>query len=230
MNYLALVNRTRRECGASSAALASLSALSTEDTRFKSWVNEAWRDLQLHRPDWDWLRKTASFNTVAAQQNYTLAQANAADQAEWKRDSFRAYLAATGYGDEQILPFMEWGTFRNVYLYGAQRAIVGRPVVFTVKPDHTLALGPVPDAIYGIEGEYFRTVTDLTAETDAPSDAGNGLPDRWHMLVVWMAARMYASFEAAPEVQQRADVETRRLLQRLEFEQLPMLTSGPPLA
>jgi len=230
MNYLALVNRARRECGVASSPLATLSGLSTEDSRVATWVAEAWRDLQLHRSDWQWMRKEFAFNTVAADATYTPTEAGATDMADWKRDSFRAYLTATGYADEQVLPFMEWDTFRAMFGFGAQRTQQARPVVFTIKPDRSLQLGPLPDAIYTINGEYYRTLTELTLTTDDPSAVGNDLPERWHMLIVWMACRSYASYEAASEVLQRAEVETRRLLQRLEFEQLPTLTSGAPLA
>ena len=64
MNFLALVNRARSECGVSGVALASLSGLATEDARIKNWVAEAWHDIQLHKPDWNWMRKPVSFTTV----------------------------------------------------------------------------------------------------------------------------------------------------------------------
>jgi hypothetical protein len=230
MNFLALVNRARRECGISSAALTTFTSLSVEDTKIKEWVGEAWHDLQLHRPDWQWMRKPVSFATVAAQQTYTTAVI-ASDLAAWKLDSFRCYTTASSFADEQILPFMEYETYRNVYLFGSQRTTQTRPVVITVAPGtKNLMTGPLPDAGYTIVGEYYRTVTDLTATTDSPSDSGNGLDARWHMVLVYMAMRGYAAFEAAPEVWTRADFETRRLLSRLEADQMPPITFGPPLA
>lgn len=231
MNFLGLVNRLRRECGVSSATLTTFTSLSVEDTKMKDWVAEAWHDLQLHRPDWQWMRKSASFATTGGQQTYTPTQAGATDLADWKRDSFRCYTTATGYGDEQVLPFMDYETHRNVYQFGNMRSTQTRPVVFTVAPGtKNILTGPLPDAGYTIVGDYYRTVTDLSATTDDPASAGNDLDARWHLLLVWMAAKAYAAFEAAPEVMSRADTESSRLLARLEADQMPPMTFGPPLA
>ena|SRR5437868_1562988 len=232
MNFLALVNRTRSECGVSAAALASLTSLSSEDTRVKNWVAEAWHDLQLHKPDWEWMRKSFTFTTTASQQAYTATQASASDMADWKRDTFRCYVTANGVSDEAILPFMDYTTFRDVYLFGTNRTQTGRPVAFTINPGNkNLLLGVIPDATgYTVDGDYFRNVTDLTADIDDPASTANGLDVRWHMLIVYMAMEMYAAYEAAPEVAARAIAGKKRLMQRLEFDQLPMPTMGPPLA
>lgn len=231
MNFLALVNRTRRECGVSSSALSSFSGLSVEDARVKEWVSEAWHDVQLHRADWNWMRKPVSFQTVAAQRSYTAAQAGVTDLGDWKRDSFRVYLTASGVVDEQFMPHVDYESFRNIYQFGATSSEPSRPRVFTVNPtDKQLVLAPIPDAVYTVVGEQYHTVTDLVDTTDDPSSAANGLDARFHMLIVYKAMAAYASYEAAPEVLQRADTESRRLMNRLEFDQLPPITFGPPLA
>lgn len=230
MNYLALVNRTRRECGESTTDLASFSSLSATDTRFKTWVNEAWRDIQIDRPDWAWMLKAAQFNTVGGTQLYDATATGVADLGEWRRESFRCYLAATGVADEQYVPFVDYDYFRDTYQFGNQRTQTGRPVVYTInRQDKKLVLWPTPDAIYTVVGEYYHTVTDLSATTDDPSTA-SGLDSRWHMLIVYRAMAMYASYEAAPEVMQRAELGARRLMNRLQFDQAPELTFGPPLA
>jgi hypothetical protein len=232
MNYLALVNRARIECGINGTALTSFASLSTEDQRIVNWVAEAWHDLQLHKPDWQWMKKTFSFVTIDQQATYANpTDTGVSDCADWKRDSFRCYSTAQAYADEMLLPFMDNDVWRNVYQFGSMRTTYSRPVVFTVQPiNKAVSLGPVPISGYTIVGEYFRTPTDLVAITDDPTAAGNDLPARYQMLIVWMAARAYASYEAAPEVLQRAELEWRRLLRRLEFDQLPEITFGPPLA
>lgn len=231
MNFLALVNRTRSECGVSAIALTTLTGLAAEDARVKAWVAEAWHDIQLHKPDWNWMRKAFSFTTLVSTYNPTLTQTSTTDLADWKRDSFRCYTTATGFPDEMIMPFMEYDTFRNVYLFGAMRSQTPtRPAVFSIAPNKTLMLGPIPAAGYTVNGEYYRTLTDLTADADDPAAAGNDFDARWHMLIVYYAMKSYAAYEAAPEVQARADKEEKRLMQRLALDMLPTITFGPPLA
>lgn len=228
MNYLQLVNRARQEGGVSGAALLSLGGTVSQETqRFKDWVNEAWRELQIHCKDWDFMRSDFSFDTVAAQQTYVAASLSTplTSFRNWKRDTFRAYTASVGFGDEQILRFEAWDSFRDLYLYGNQRSTTGRPVLFSIKPDKSLVIGPVPDAVYTINGEYFRQATDLVGDTDEP-----GITDEYHMLLVWRALRAYGLYESAAEVVVRADGEIKRLMSKIENDQMPEVTSGPPLA
>lgn len=229
MTFLELVNRARLECGVSGAQLTSVatdSALTQEGLRFKRWVNEAWREIQTQHPDWNWMRKQVSFDTVAGQNYYTPAQCNVTDLGDWKRNSFRAFTKAMGYGDEQLLPFMDYETFRNVYLYGNMRSTQTRPVSFTINPsDKSLILGATPPDVYTVVGEYFKKPTDLSADSDTPE-----LPDRYQMLIVYKAMIFYAYYESAPEVLERAQRGEKKMLSLLEIDQIPVLTSGPPLA
>lgn len=229
MNYLQLVNRARQEGGVSGSALASLGGtLSQESQRFKDWVNEAWRELQTHVQDWDFMRSDFSFTTTANVSEYTAATLSTplTSFRNWKRDSFRLYTTATGFGDEQILGFLDYETFRNQYLFGAQRDVRARPVLFSIKPNKTLVLGSVPDSSgYTVVGEYFRLPGDLVADADTP-----GITTEYHMLIVWRAVREYALYESAAEVLARADQNIARLMSKIENDQMPEITSGPPLA
>jgi hypothetical protein len=229
MNFLGIVNRLRRECGVTSADLATLAGtLTRENTLFKEWANDAWLEVQIAHPDWKWMR--SSFTYAAASGAQQLGTMGLTDVSDWKRDSFRSYSTATGTNDEQILPYMEFDTWRNVYAFGSMRSATGRPAVLTVNPDRTVACGPVLVDAYTIAGEYYHVPTDLLLDTDDPSATGNGLPDRYHMLIVYMAMRKYAAYYVAPEVESRGATGERKFMRRLEFDYLPTLISGPPLA
>lgn len=231
LTFLQLVNRVRRECGVSGGELLTLqSGLTIEQTRFKDWVNDAWNDLQVMREDWLWMRAQFSFETGAGVQNYSLSDIGATDLGDWQRGSFRCYTTSVGPADEQILPFMEYQTWRNVYLYGTMRTTQTRPVVLTVMPDRTLSTGPVPDGVYTILGEYTRAPVALAADSDAPSTSANPLPERFQMIVVYRAMKAFATFAVAPEIYDRAMREERRLMQQLLSYGVPTITSGPPLA
>lgn len=228
MNYLQLVNRARVECGVSGPALTTTVGVSGEAQRFTQWINSAWVDIQTAKEDWQWMRLPVQFNTVTQQQTYTPTQAGIGSTfGNWKRDSFRCSSVGQNYADEQLLNYMDYTTFRNLYIYGNMRTTYARPVVVSIVPgaDKSLAFGSVPNQPYVITGEYYRAPIELSADTDTPN-----IPERFHMIIVYRAMMSYASYEAAPEVYQRGDMEFKRLLNRLDIDQLPTPVSGPPLA
>lgn len=230
MDYLALVNRARVECGVSGARtpLTTVQNLSGESLRMASWVNSAWVDIQTSKEDWQWLRAPVEFNTVTQQQTYTPTQAGVGSTfGNWKRDSFRCSSVGQNYRDEQLMNYMEYTTFRNLYQYGNMRTTYARPVVVSIVPgvDKSLGFGSIPDQPYVITGEYYQRPLDFAADADEPA-----LPARFHMIIVYRAMMFYGGYEAAPEVYQRGETEFKRLMNRLELDQLTVPVSGPPLA
>jgi hypothetical protein len=225
MNLLQLTNQTRVECGVSGPTLSSVQNLTGESARILAWVQQAWIDVQTSKEDWLFLRETFEFNTVASQWEYTAANAGLTDFGNWKRDSFRASSVNNLYRDEQLLNYMDWTTYRNLYRYANMRNTLARPVVVSITPNKDLAFGSTPDQIYTINGEYYTQPVSLSADTDIP-----GIPARFHMIIVYRAMMYYAGYESAPEVLSRGEFEYRRLYSRMEIDQLPTIVSGPPLA
>jgi hypothetical protein len=226
MNFLELVNRTRVECGVTGPALATVQNLTGEAARIANWVTSAWVDIQTSKEDWLFMRATVTFNTVTHQQFYTPTEAGIGSTfANWKRDSFRCSSVGQNYADEQLMNYMEYTTFRNLYMYGNMRTTYARPVVVTIDGGKDLGFGSIPDQAYVIDGEYYVKPIELYADADTTA-----LPSNCHMLVVYRAMSSYAGYESAPEVYQRAEFEFQRLMQRLNIDQLPTLVSGPPLA
>jgi hypothetical protein len=222
MNFLALVNRARRECGRTGSALTTLqTGLSEESQRFVDWVGQAWIDVQMRRPDWLWMRKKVAFDTIAAQSIYTPLQAGAANVNEWQNESFRQYLLSAGVGSEQYMNYVEWDDFRDVYLFGSVQNSSSIPMMMTVTPEQNLQMWPIPNGVYRIQGEYHRAPTSLVLDADDPSSSGNDLPERFHMLMVFKAMQSYAAYEAAPEVMDRGMREAKRLMTQLENYGLP---------
>lgn len=228
MNFLQLVNRTRVECGVSGAStpLTTAQNLTGESARIATWVNSAWVDIQTAKDDWQWMREPFQFNTVTQQQEYTPTEANVGSTfANWKRDSFRCSSVGQNYADEQLLNYMDFTTFRNLYQYGNMRTTYARPVVVSITPSKNLAFGSIPDEPYVIVGEYYTRPVEFSADLDVPN-----IPDRFHLMIVYRAMMFYGGFEAAPEVFQRGETEFKRLMSRLDIDQLSTPASGPPLA
>lgn len=226
MNFLQLINRARVECGVSGPALTTVDNLTGESARFANWINAAWIDLQTSKEDWLWMLRDFQFNLVGQKQIYTPADAGVGETfGNWKRDSFRCSSVGQDYKDEQLMNFMEYPTFRNLYQYGNMRYTYARPVVVSITPVKELAFGSIPDQPYVVTAQYYVKPTEMVAATDTPD-----IPERFHMLMVYRAMLYYAGFEAASEVYQRGELEYRRLIKRMEVDQLPTLVSGPPLA
>jgi hypothetical protein len=230
VNFLQLINRARVECGVSGASvpLISVTGLTGESARFANWINSAWVDLQTSKEDWQWMRDTFQFNTVTQQQIYTPTEAGVGPTfGNWKRDSFRVSSVGQQYKDEQLTNYMDWTTFRNLYIYANMRYTYARPVVVSIDPDKNLAFGSVPDQPYVIVGEYYVKPTEFTDATDAPPST---FPDRFHLMIVYRAMMFYGGYESAPEVYQRGELEYKRLMNRVAIDQLPTMISGAPLA
>jgi len=226
MNLLQLVNQTRVECGVSGPSLASVANQTGESARIVAWVQQAWIDIQTSKEDWLFLRQPFTFNTVAQQWQYNAStDCGLSDFGNWKRDSFRASSVGNSYRDEQLLNYMDWTTYRNLYRYANMRNTFARPVVVSITPEKDLAFGSTPDQPFVIDGEYYTQPVSLVLDTDTPA-----IPARFQMIIVYRAMMYYAGYEAAPEVLARGDFEYKRLYSRMEIDQLPTIVSGPPLA
>lgn len=230
MNYLQLVQRLVREAGVSGPAsgISTVANTSGEAQRVCEWIQQSWIEIQEEHEEWDWMRKDVQFNTVATQQAYppSAAPVSLTDFARWKADSFRAYVTATGIGSEMFVLNIGYQEFRDYYQFGARRYTYGRPISISVNPsDRALLLGPAPDQVYTMLGQYFSTVQTLTSDADIPE-----MPTRFHMAIVYRAMIHYGMYEAAPEVVQRGENLYNELLLRLEADQLPAVATAGPLA
>lgn len=222
MNFLALCQRLRQEARIAGTGPSATTGQTGQSARLVSWINNAWMDVQQIHNEWLWMVGSFSGATVADDNTYTAADWSVTDLRDWKRDTFTCYLASLGVSDESELGYVPYPLWRREYAIGTQTA--SRPLHVTVKPDLSVGLGPKPDAIYTVQGEYQKSASELSGDSDTPE-----LPSEFHMLIVWWALAKYAVSEAAPEVYAFAEAERRRLLRELERTQLPDLLMAGPL-
>ena len=145
---------------------------------------------------------------------------------KWDRESFRNYTTATGFIDEWFLGEIPYDAWRNSYMLGAMRKVTTRPVAVAIGPDQSVCLGPPPNGLYTVTGDYFVAPSVMVADIDTPV----GLPTRFHMLIVYQAMIKYGGYEAAPEVSQRGSMENARMYAQLEAVRAPKITFGGALA
>lgn len=223
--YLELVNLTRLECGITDVDLTTLVGVTGKNLQIKNWVNRAWMDVQRKHSNWQWMRSSFTFPTVQNQQAYTPAQANATNYGRWIPESFRSYVTSIGFNSELYMEDWDWESFRNLYIFGAQRTVPGRPMVFSIAPNKSINVGPLPNATgYTLLGDYFTRALALSADSDVP-----GLPDQFVEIIMHKAKVYYAEEEGAAEVFASGTAGYKRMMVDLELDQLPAYDFGGPL-
>lgn len=218
--FIQLATRLRTECGVSGTN-TTVSGATGEWGRLCGWIEQAWTELQEENPDWQWMRKTVTFNTVANQGEYTPVQAGVTDLGAWRNNSFRLYLASAGVGGERLLHDMDYNSFRDYYLLGSRKTTYSIPTEIAISPSKSLLLGLAPNDIYTVSGEYYKTPITLALDADMPE-----LPAHFHNAIVYRAMMSYGMFESANEVYQRGEKQYRAMLNKIRYDQAPAVSRG----
>lgn len=230
MNFLELANRLKVKARVTGADMTAVTGQAAEFARLVLFINEAWMDIQMVRPDWKWMRYSMTFPTVAGQPTYTLAQIESTGTGftnfgNWDRDTFRCYTTSVGTNDENELKWMPYDLWRDTYQMGATRNTQTRPNQFTITPAHGIGLGCTPAAGYTISGDYYKVATEMAANTDTPS-----LPSQFHMAIVYRAMMFYGVSESAPEIYDEGKAEFDRMMQRIINHEGVQISLGGALA
>jgi len=218
MNFLSLCQALRIEAGVSGTDNTVVNA-SGEWGSLVHWVSQAWRDIQLKHDNWNFMRATATFTTVADQMEYAYGGAEIAltDFSRWRKNSFRIY--STSVADEHFLDHMDYERFRDTFIFGSYQNTSAYPSAIAVTPSDSLVLGLRPDTTYTVTGEYFKNVETMTVDADEPD-----MPERFHMAIVWKALERYGRFEESSVIMKMAEHELNRIMFALEGDELPRIT------
>ncbi len=227
MTYLELCVRLREESGITGAGPTQVTDQTGQLLRIVNWVQQAWIEIQLMRPNWNFMHSEFTFDTIADTRDYLAADYSITDMKLWDENSFIAYETAIGESSQFPLIHLPYGTWRDTYRVGMNERVSDKPVYMTILPTNKIRFEPAPDTIYTVEGDYKRSTQRFVADADVPTN----LPDDFHMLIVWQALKNYAFYENASEVLEEAEVNFDNLLFRLELEQLPEMSEDrEPLA
>jgi hypothetical protein len=236
VNFLQLCQRTRQECGITGTGPTAVTGQTGELKRVVDWVAEAYRRICAKEARWMFLRSEFSVNTVADTQAYVptdctdsvisqaIGHATVGKFRSWVTDSFWIYLQSAGVGTRRQFWPCNYFDFR--YRYQMQATTNTFPAEWTIRMrDNALLLGPKPDAVYVVQGEYYRVAPALTADADEPV-----FPEDYHMLIVWYAKHLYAGFEESVGVWADSDNHAKSVWYDLRRDWLPRLSTGGPLA
>lgn len=235
MTYLSLCQDTRRECRVAGTSTTPSTVVGQTGRLgdIVAWVAQAYTEIQ-EAKDWNWLRSTFTVNTVANDDTYAYGDCTDSRLSAvitrfskwWLRNgdesNITLYLTSAGVGGENYLTPIDWIDFRERYKRGTQTT--GQPIHVAIDPQGNLVLGPKPDAIYTINGEYQMSPQTLTADADVPE-----MPTRFHSLIMYRAMEKYGAANGAPEVFNRGGYEGGKKVRALERNQLPDVTLNGPL-
>ena len=212
MNFLAMAQRVKRESGRGSVAIASVVTATGEDLDICNWVAAAWRDIQLMAYNWAWMRVSIIGDLVIDTIEHSPLSLGAANFRKWvpESDDYRMTVyESSNTAAEWPIRFLPYERFRGRFIVGDQTAAA--PQFWTQSPQGNFMIGPKPDlGTYKLRADYFMAPDELAEDNDVP-----GMPDQFHMLIVWDALMHAASFDAAPEVHSRARDNSEKMLNSL---------------
>lgn len=194
-----------------------------------TWIADSYTELQQEHP-WRWLRKSFTVNTVADDGEYAFGDCTDTETSAvisrfsaWYPNTFKAYLSSGGVGGEYELHWVPWDTFRRRYRYGTQTS--STPNHVSEDPTRKFVLGPKPNAVFVVSGDFQKGPQTLALDADEPE-----MPSQFHKVIVYDALIRYGFNRVAPEALQYAQTEGSRLMSALKRDQLPQITLGASLA
>lgn len=186
MTFLQICQEANRICGLQGTVASTTVTSGYQETLVK-FCKQAYIELQEYRPNWPWMRSSATFNTVASTTEYSLQTimgiGNTVDIDRWVKgmivytdsDDATTPLHQMSYNSYIVRDVDDWGT-------GAPSHYAEDPV------DRHLWINP-PDTAYSITAYYYTRPVHLSASSDIPV-----MPVAFHMLIAFMGATHMAGF------------------------------------
>lgn len=233
--YLELCQFTREECRIPGSSVPSAVTGQTGVlSRICRWVSQSYSEIQNRRPSWRWLRHEFTVDTVESTSSYAYGDCTDSDTSSaitrfrrWRindlDDPLKCYLTDTGVGAEYWLSYIPWNHFQAIYRLGTQTD--SNPSHCSIDPQNNLVIGPAPNDVYTLTGNYVRAAQVLAADGDEPE-----MPEDFHYLIVYMAMQKYGLTEGAAEILTRGQTEGNKLMRQLELDQLDEIFLAGALA
>jgi hypothetical protein len=221
MNRLQLAKKIAFHSGMSDSGPVSTVNVSGEEAKIIDWLDMSYRDILALHDDWRFLYGDFTFLTTIGKSEYTPAEAGQSDFKNWITEDVRWWRELP---NEHDLIFTEWEIFKRVNLFGSARTQTGQPCEFTVKPDRSIVVWPIPDDTYTIYGNKYKKGLDLTADDSEPI-----FDSDYHWLIVWRAIVYYGADYVEADKFAFAAGEYKRIKGNMEYNELPTLQRGAPL-
>ncbi len=231
--FLELGQQLHQEVDLAGEGPTTLQSVTGENRDTANWTIRACRDID-NRHLWRYLRRTATLTLTASVDTYAYSTfTDTTDAAaisrfkKWhledRRDPPKIYTTSSGVGNERWLTYIPWESFKTIYKIGTQND--GPPAHITRDPNDQIVVGPSPDVAYTLTIDYNMSAQTLSADADVPE-----MPAHFHDLIVYRAMMKYGMQQSAPEIVAWAQTESRRVMRKLENEQLPKIRKAGPMA
>lgn len=236
--FLQLAARLRQDCGIAGTGPTTVVAQTGELARLVSWIATAYTNICAQHSNWKFLRSAFGVNTVTDQEAYLatactdtevgalIGSATVGAFGSWAIDNeypWWIYRLADGTSTRNYFWNLDHASFRD--RYDLRPPNHNKPFEYAIRPrDNAILLGPKPDGVYVVQGEYYRVAPPLAVDGDTPL-----FPERFHMAIVHLAKRYYAGYEEDGGVYMDANSEFGQIYFPLMQDQLPQLRLGGPL-
>ena len=234
--FLKICQNVSRECGVSGGQTVPTAVIgqSGELNLIVNHVIQSWTEIQDRHPNWRWMRAGFTVDTTTSDDSYAfgdctddITSSAITRFAHWRFNDYndppKSYLVSDGVNTQRWLLWESWDWFKRIYRIGTQND--GIPAHISIDPQNNLVLGPKPNGIFQISGDYQRGAQILAADDDTPD-----MPASFHDLIMYWAVRKYGTFKSSQELLNQAAIGIGTKLPQLEGDQLPEILLGAPMA
>lgn len=223
MDYVTGVQKLHYEARLPGSPPQSVTGQTGRAADLVRWYADAWGDVQRERDGkWKWLKGRFIVDTVASTQEYGSSDCTDLETGDdiarfrgWvleKANPPFIYRVSDGVTKQSELGLADWERFRRTYIRATPTPAA--PTYITADEHNSLWLGPNPDDVYRVTGEYWKSNQTLAANDDEPE-----CPEDYHMLIVYRALTKYGYDQVAQEILSKAAFEGQALYNALSENQ-----------
>lgn len=230
MTYLELTQKAVRLSGARLDPPTSVTAAKGLAADFFTYVNDAWRDLQMERPDWYFRVQESeidiSGSSLEKGQRLTRLQIPSPINRSFNFLAlYDLHIQIKDMPSDVPTPitYIPWNSYPDRTSldldYNEEVQKAQRPKHFTVAPDGQVWIYPVPDKDYVLRFFGIRRIQKLCQDCDEPF-----LPEEYQDMIVWRAIRDYATYMQDAAMIEKARMRYMPLKKALDDEYMPHMT------
>jgi hypothetical protein len=155
-----------------------------------NWTSDAWVQIQNERPDWVFMLAEFEKGLTNGKNQYDPSLDWALTPAKFLPDTcnrltMSLYDPLIGKADEGFIRQISYDQWRDRWNFGVQTQ--NRPVEWAISPTGLFCVGPTPNKVYSLRGQYHRIAQVLALDTDVPI-----IPAQFHNVIVAEALRNMA--------------------------------------